>query len=184
MIPLVLTFLCVIARPLVADQQPGDEAFEVSQMRRSFQSHVEKLAAKTTALRSREMRVIAREFAARVLRGAQPSIPLRLLPTPVYRYSSQPKAGELTVVDGALFCFVQGTDPEIILMLEAVTDAEQQLVWRYSIGRMSRFKLEVEHQGELVKEFPWSPLDATRPYYVIKTTWGQTRARTRHSMRG
>lgn len=264
-IPLAFTFLCFVAAPSVADQRPENEAAEVAQLRKSFQSQVEQLsfqggvdqnrsfervsqpvlnwsnperstpagamfvwtldnrpevaacvfprqgdepvlellslsrspfemsshtsssawlpsepgarvsdfkpvrkAAPSRALRSREMRLIAREFAARVLRGKMPSIPLRLLPRPVYRYASQPQAEQHSIVDGALFCFVQGTDPEILLMLEATPDSEQQLVWRYAVGRMSRFELEVEHKGELIKEFPWSPLDATRTYYVIK----------------
>ena len=47
---------------------------------------------------------------------------LRLLPKPLYRY--EPKAGP--VIDGAVFAFVMGTDPESLLLIEAVKSGGKQ----------------------------------------------------------
>src|SRR6516162_3044209 len=69
--------------------------------------------AKTAALRLTQMRDLAREFSATTtLDGVDQE--LRLVPQPLYRYEgSSPE-----VVDGALFTFVTGTDPELMLVIE------------------------------------------------------------------
>ena len=58
---------------------------------------------------------------------------LRLLPQPVYRYESE----DPEVQDGGVFAFVQGTDPEVLLLLEAVR-TEGGLVWIYGFVRGTR----------------------------------------------
>lgn len=165
----VLELLSLSDAPFVMSTQSSSAAWmpeEPGVAASSFEPT--RIAAGSPAKRLREMRLISREFEARVLRGKMPSIGLRLLPTPVYRYQPKSNMDEGAVVDGALFCFVQGTDPEVILMLEAIRGSEQRLLWRYSLGRMSRFKLEVKHKGKVIKSFAWSPLESTRTYYVIK----------------
>ncbi|HEY7152669.1 MAG TPA: hypothetical protein VH575_01810 [Gemmataceae bacterium] len=57
---------------------------------------------------------------------------LRLLGTPVYRYQSVGQG----VVDGALFAFTKGTDPDTFLMIEArgkKNDAE----WQFAFARFN-----------------------------------------------
>ena len=63
------------------------------------------------------MRSLAREFNGRSLSDQGQAWELRLLPQPLYRYEST----DPDVLDGALFTLVSsaGTDPEIILLLEA-----------------------------------------------------------------
>src|SRR5204863_4925247 len=70
--------------------------------------------ASTAALRLTQMRDLVREFSATTtLDGVDQE--LRLVSQPLYRYeSSSPD-----VVDGALFTFVTGTDPELMLVIEA-----------------------------------------------------------------
>ncbi|MCO8124522.1 hypothetical protein NHH03_22475 [Stieleria sp. TO1_6] len=55
---------------------------------------------------------------------------LRLLPTPLYRYE---KASE-QITDGAVFCFAHTTDPEALVLLEAVP-ADGELRWQYTFIR-------------------------------------------------
>jgi len=74
---------------------------------------------------------------------------LRLLTTPVYRYGN-PKD---EVVDGAVFVFAQGTDPEAVLMLECFRDGEE-LKWRYGFGPMSIYALTAKLGEEVVWEIP------------------------------
>ena len=72
---------------------------------------------------------------------------LRLLPTPVYRYGNP--ADE--VVDGAVFVYALGTDPEAILILECVKKDEMR-GWRYSVGPMSIYPITAKLGDEVVYE--------------------------------
>jgi hypothetical protein len=80
---------------------------------------------------------------------------LRLLTTPVYRYAA-PEAG---IVDGAVFAFVQGTNPEILLLVEARTDG----TWRYGFARMSCFYLRVYRDGQIVWRAERAPVPTPDP---------------------
>ncbi len=80
--------------------------------------------AGSAAARLRQLKTLARSFSVTLL-GWAPGDPdreeLRLLQQPVYRY----ECDERELLDGALFAFVQGTDPEALLMIEAVpTEAD------------------------------------------------------------
>jgi hypothetical protein len=57
---------------------------------------------------------------------------LRLLPQPVYRYAA-PKQG---VHSGGLFAFVEGTDPDIFLLIEAREKDAAGATWQYAAARM------------------------------------------------
>jgi len=96
----------------------------------------------TPAKRLLQMRAIAREFGGntfdnwRKLRWE-----LRALPQPLYRYQ-QATTG---IIDGAILALVNdaGTDPEVLLLLEAREDA-----WHYALLRFSDATLHVEYQGK------------------------------------
>jgi len=66
---------------------------------------------------------------------------LRLLTQPIYRYES-PQAN---VIDGAIFTFVLGTDPELFLLLEAHEGAGKQQ-WRYAVTRMNSVGLDLRYK--------------------------------------
>jgi hypothetical protein len=70
---------------------------------------------------------------------------LRLLTTPIYRYGD-PKS---EVIDGALLAFAQGTDPELLLLLEARAAAERRQ-WHYAIARLTMWELEARFEGRAV----------------------------------
>lgn len=103
---------------------------------------------KARAFRLTQMRALARTFFARIVEDAKAPKQLRLLPTPIYRYPDAEK--EQTLVDGAMFAFVMGTDPEVLLMIETVRDKQGALQWRYATARMSMVPLVVEHDDEVV----------------------------------
>jgi hypothetical protein len=65
---------------------------------------------------------------------------LRLLTQPIYRYAEEGK-----IIDGALFEFALGTDPECNLLLEAVED-EKGLRYRYALAPMSVYQLDVKYK--------------------------------------
>jgi hypothetical protein len=101
--------------------------------------------AATTAQRRRQMHDLAATFQVAV-QSNQNRYELRLLSRPLYRYSS----AEAGILDGALFAFVEGTDPELILALETPVDDPS---WKFAFGRLTRWEIEIRHQGRLVSEF-------------------------------
>lgn len=96
------------------------------------------LPAESKAQRLTQMRNLARRFSGRRYNWRETDVlELRLLTTPLYRF----QATDLGVIDGAIFSFVKGTDPEVLLLLEAVTGAPaSDGYWQYSLARMSSQK--------------------------------------------
>lgn len=70
---------------------------------------------------------------------------LRLLTTPVHRYVD-PKQG---IVDGAVFLMVVGTDPQLVLLLEAQKDGDAT-DWKAAFARLSGFELSALHKDKEV----------------------------------
>ena len=124
-----------------------------------------RVPAESARARLGQMRSLAREFATELTdkRGGDEVVrKLRLLDQPVYRYESP----SLKVLDGGLFAFVEGTDPEAWLILEAVETASGR-GWRFALARMNSDALRVLHRGTIVKEWEvvrevWR--NRTRPY--------------------
>lgn len=90
-----------------------------------------------------QLRQIARQFSIDKTDRDQLEQNLRLLPQPIYRYTSPSEE----VVDGAMFVFVQGTDPEVFLLLEATPQNDaKSLVWRYALIRMNSVMFVANYQ--------------------------------------
>ena len=70
----------------------------------------------STVQRARQMGELAREYRGHEIDAKGGRWELRLIPKPVYRYELKKKEA---VLDGAVFVFCQGTDPEIIFSIEA-----------------------------------------------------------------
>ncbi len=116
--------------------------------------------------RLRQMKMIAERFSAAVDQNEAFQTPeqLRLLTTPVYRYSANSQG----ILDGALFAFVQGTNPEVLLMVEAQGTEPAERAWRYGFARMSSYNLRVRRGEQAVWERKREPVPTpspTSPYY-------------------
>jgi hypothetical protein len=111
------------------------------------------------------MRVLSREF--RAFLDTKRQSELRLLTQPLYRYETQ--RSDLT--DGALFAFVQTTDPEVLLVIEA-RPLEGKPTWHYGLARMSMVNLRARHKDRDIWQVPWAtPLRAPHmPYITIPRT--------------
>jgi hypothetical protein len=107
--------------------------------------------ARSAAQRLAQLRSLSREFTGRSLSDQGRSWELRLLPQPLYRYEST----DPDVLDGAVFTLVSsaGTDPEIILILEA-RKTESGPRWVYAAARFSDMNLWLNHKGQEV----WSSI--------------------------
>lgn len=85
--------------------------------------------AATRAGRLLQMKSISRRFTAFTEEATRGKRILRLLPTPLDRYSES----DSNASDGALFSFVVGNDPEVILLVEKDDRAPEGAVWRYGL---------------------------------------------------
>lgn len=124
-----------------------------------------KVPGKTQAVRLTQMRAFARKFSARIVGNNSRFKPLRLLTSPVYRYPESKSEGKVT--DGAIFVFVQGTDPEVLLLIEAVRDDEGTMQWRYALARMSMVRLEVSRNEKVVWTTEWANGKPDGIYFTI-----------------
>ncbi|HZN36688.1 MAG TPA: hypothetical protein VFB80_22820 [Pirellulaceae bacterium] len=111
-----------------------------------------------------QMREIARRFQATSYKMESP-FELRLLTQPLYRYEDE-AAG---ILDGALFSFAEGNDPEVVLLLEAMAGAGgKEAAWRYSLARMTSYRVVVRLDGrEVFSAVPYwkNPRGPSDPYF-------------------
>ncbi|MBC7816769.1 MAG: hypothetical protein IAG10_07770 [Planctomycetaceae bacterium] len=102
-----------------------------------------------------QMRRLAGDFATHLAdtRGNERVVKrqLRLLPQPVFRYLT-PQA-DATYLDGALFVFVEGTDPETILILEA-SKLNDKAIWQFGLARNNSDPIRVTFRDKEV----WSAM--------------------------
>lgn len=109
--------------------------------------------AKTAPERLRQMKTIAESFKATMTGWAADNSDqeaLRLLPRPLHRYDfTDVKDRDPNLLDGALFAYVQGTDPEVVLALEAVGPADKA-EWQCAFVRATSGGLEVKLGDEVV----------------------------------
>lgn len=105
--------------------------------------------AEEAARRLLQMRELARQFAVQSTDREGQKFELRRLAQPVYRYEVEQTTTDL--VDGALFAFVRGTDPETWLLLEARrTDSGSAIRWEYALARMNSIAFSATYKGQPV----------------------------------
>jgi hypothetical protein len=122
---------------------------------------VEPPAEKATR-RLAQMKAIFRKFTAHESAVIEGRIELRQLSSPLHRYADE-GAG---VVDGAIFAFANGTNPEVLLILEAHADKDSKLHWQYSLAQMTGGAVTVERDGEEVWQQSAAEPPAVRDSYV------------------
>lgn len=87
--------------------------------------------AKTKAERTFQMRQLAARFDAHQF--WEDRFELRLLPKPIYRYEDVGGG----VIDGALYALVHGTNPEVLLLIEAHTTKDGPARWKVGFGSLA-----------------------------------------------
>ncbi len=115
------------------------------------------------AARLRQMKSLAGQFTVTLVRWREDGTDreeLRMLPQPIYRYESE----DPEVLNGGVFAFVQGTDPEALLMLQAVRKGDGW-EWHYGFVRRTSGVLDARHRGKLVWHVPTAAnrTDPTQP---------------------
>jgi hypothetical protein len=89
---------------------------------------------------------------------------MRLLSQPVYR---SPESAE---GDTALFLFVQGTDPECVLTLQATADRK----WRYALTRQTKAAVKAKLDDKQVLDLPVWKVEADSAFFVLTPPEAQT----------
>jgi len=91
---------------------------------------------------------------------------LRLLQRPLYTYRDEASG----VLAGGLFTLANGTNPEIMLFVEARVDPKDtsKSVWQYAVGRSAHAELHLEYDGKEVFVAPrGNKVSASnRPYWL------------------
>ena len=117
--------------------------------------------------RLRQMRDLARAFTASE-DWANRHHALRLLPHPIDRYAD-PASG---LVDGAIFIYANGTNPEVLLMIEATRHGDGPPKWMYAAAPLSKAELKLKLGPQDVWTCPSKregPLSPDETYYVELT---------------
>jgi hypothetical protein len=126
------------------------------------------LPAPTATQRLAQMRTLGREFTATSIDRKDGEWVLRLLGQPLYRYElkdGREQADGDELLDGAVLSFVQGTDPEILLILEARRDGDGSY-WQYALARFSDYRLVVKHKDAEVWRVGGSDQNDNKAYFV------------------
>jgi len=115
------------------------------------------LPAETAAARTRQLGELSRRFRAfEVFNPSDASgsnrFDLRFLPRPIHRYAD-PGAG---LGDGAIYVFANGTNPEIILIIEARRDGGSPPGWVHGFTRTAGAELHATLDGGEVWTRPGS----------------------------
>ena len=97
--------------------------------------------------RLRQLKDLARRFTAHEFWDPDNSrFELRLLVQPVHRYSD-PESG---LQDGAVFVIAHGTNPELLLLIEALGKSAEEARWHCSFARLGSAEIHVELDGKEV----------------------------------
>ncbi len=109
---------------------------------------------------------LAQEFTGRQTTREGVDRDMRLLAQPIYRYENT--KGDL--IDGGLFVFVIGTDPEAFLLIEARRTHSGALQWRFGATRMNSIDLRIKPPRPRGLECPGNPVGASvgRPTAVLR----------------
>ncbi|APW59160.1 hypothetical protein [Paludisphaera borealis] len=98
--------------------------------------------------RLRQLRSIADRFACTEQHDSNETVVLRLMPHPIARYADEKN----DLVDGAIFVFATGTNPEAMLLIEARGPSPEKATWHYATARITAAPYDVT----LDKKKVWS----------------------------
>jgi len=142
--------------PLGQTWQPADAPFTVKALPDA------KVGATANA-RRQQARQLARDFEmAEYLGPEQSRTVLRLIPRPIYEYSDD-KAG---LLHGAVFAFANGTNPEALLLVEAIKSEDAQN-WRFGCMPLSTARVEAKVGDRVQWESARFIQDTRQSYYVF-----------------
>jgi hypothetical protein len=118
--------------------------------------------ADKAARRLTQMNTAARRFTVHTLATVDGRVELRQLSRPLLRYSD----AEAEIIDGAVFSFAYGTNPEVLLVLEAQTRRDAPATWHYAFAQMTGAAIVANLDGKEVWQQGEADPPAVRNSYV------------------
>src|SRR5262245_25585889 len=109
--------------------------------------------AADAAQRQRQLKLLAQKFTGHQFWDPNNSrFELRRLERPLHTYRDE--AGGL--LDGGLFTLANGTNPEILLFIEARVDPKDRSksAWQFTVGRLAHAELHLEYDGKEIFNAP------------------------------
>ena len=110
--------------------------------------------AKSRALRMVQLRKMAKSFEASTMSAKEStlsnesvSLPLRPLSQPIFRYETKEVSD-----DGAIFAYVTGTDPEVLVAIESQQTKDGPR-WFYGAARFTDLPITLKYKNKTVWEF-------------------------------
>jgi hypothetical protein len=106
-----------------------------------------------STLRQRQMKLLAQNFKAHeIWEPNNTRYDLRRLDRPLHSYRDE----EAGIVEGGLFSFANGTNPELLLFIEArqAKDKSSKPFWQFGVGRSAYAELHLEYDGKEVYSAP------------------------------
>ncbi len=121
------------------------------------------------AVRLRQLKAQARRLTAHEFWDPDNSrFELRLLVQPVHRYRDE----QAKLWDGAIFVLAHDTNPEVLVLIEALGETRDKARWHYSLARLGSAELHVELDGREVWKQDRAPGIVGRPtdpYWLFLT---------------
>jgi hypothetical protein len=118
--------------------------------------------AERPARRLSQMKQLLRRFTARESAVIEGEIELRPLSNALYHYEDS----NSQLIDGAIFAFANGTNPEVFVLLEAHAANGGPSVWKYALVQMTGGAVSVSLDGTKVWDCEPADPPAARDSYV------------------
>ena len=113
-------------------------------------------------VRSRQVRDIARRFSANSIDEKEGRWELRLVPKPIHQFEIETPD---FVACGSLFLMCQGTDPELVLAIEA-QKADSGYVWHYGAASFTDYGLSLQFDNKEMWTAERKSVGSTRPHWA------------------
>jgi hypothetical protein len=122
-------------------------------------------AASTPQQRLVQIKELSKRFASVEHVSSQPTL-LRLMPHPLDRYADATKGQ----VDGAIFVLATGTNPEVMLLIEAQGPSADKATWRFAVAPVTAASYEVTFDRREVWAQPYASgqKDPNENYFVVR----------------
>src|SRR5262245_17736605 len=118
--------------------------------------------AEQAAARLTQIKQIQRRFTAHERASIEGRIELRPLAKPLYRYQDAEKG----IIDGAIMSFANGTNPEVLLVLEARTADQEAALWHFGLLQLTGEAVFGELDGKEIWTRGLAEPPARRDAYV------------------
>lgn len=146
-----LEFVSLSPGPVRGEYEPATVHWKPTKAGAVFQPVVEAPEpGKTETVRLRQMQALAHRFTAMERWHTRGQFALRLLPHPIDHYAT-PASGTL---DGGLFVLAHGTNPEVLLLIEASEREKGSPRWEFAAMHLSHAEVTLMVDGKKVLTLP------------------------------